>query len=705
VYERAFHLSSNCYGNDSGTDKTGFSEFATACAPYGDYGRTDRNEPHCQIYFSDSSRTRRDILIRVFKPLLSDSLSASVVSSIFDALRVSDVSYIAQCFGEWVFTLPLDKLLASGLAGLDSPLNRFLQDLASRQLSREGNKGMCVLRGLQQLCHASEDLIRAQLLGVLCRNALEMVLVRQERLTYGEIVTSEIISPWEKLLRKLRLCIVIRIKLKDARLVAPVTVANLEEDGLFSIYELIAIDLLSVSRRFDEIASLQAACSGSSFSFDATSEAGDDVIRIKQLQTAYTVADAEQTEYGTGATSPDRERFGVLLLFLPSYNQPVILAAHRIRLLSREWHKAPQDFELIQEALVTLTYLDEIPGMSRLALAVALDVWHSTLAPIYRARLFGIHGAHEIHEALFGQLLLKRQWCSRLGTISTQLLDLLKNIQWAEDGCDALESVYASSTSWDAWPTARTDHILKGLVEKSKRIEMTALDTHLSIICALKMSDDMECLLKCVPASYTCFLPQSLYARMVDVSDETNAERLSFLTYAVVGQAISSSGPKMESFRLDEIDLLCRLWEGDPRQIHTSFLQCMYELGKDDIVNDFITKDTASFDVPRFIDAGVDIVCMRLHTFLCSELMQTPAMRGTIGILDAELCEWIHQRANVICHLTPRPQWIVAVKLTHRLALRLLGLSTSIRVEPMLRTKIHSLTVSLGTLVNVTANQ
>lgn len=60
-----------------------------------------------KIYFSDSTRTRREILIRIFKPLLGDVFSFSAVSQIFDALgtkcdgefvmKVSDTCFFKMC--------------------------------------------------------------------------------------------------------------------------------------------------------------------------------------------------------------------------------------------------------------------------------------------------------------------------------------------------------------------------------------------------------------------------------------------------------------------------------------------------------------------------------------------------------------------------------------------------------------------------------
>ncbi|GKY99414.1 hypothetical protein MPSEU_000896100 [Mayamaea pseudoterrestris] len=679
--------------------KVRFSEFASACVLHCELESTGNKE--LAILFTDSTRARQNLLVRVFRPLLGDIFAANIVPRIFQALHCKNVSYLLRCFGEWVFTLSYEELRASGFSNPKSALNRFLQVHAAQQTERDDTAAGTCLHELLQLCYTSEDLVRAFALAVLCRNALQVVLMRRERTTYGKATACDVLQAWEMLMRKIRLCIVIHFRLIHVRLAAPITVANIDEDGLFSVYELLALDLMSASSSYNEFLSLEAACSGSSFSFDATSEAGDDVVRIMQLQVACSPKAVAAVESATENASVAHDRYGVLILFLPSYNQTSLLAAHRARLLSRIWHKSPQEFYAMEEALVTLKRLSQTVGMTRLAFAVALDVWQSTISPLYRAQLFGIQNVRELEEATFGPLLLMCTWCHQFGLISIQYLDLLRNIQWTDEGWEAIESAFSSSTSWDAWPTIRTDHILKDLVKNSQRVDVTALDAHLSIICGLIVSDDIHALSGCVPALHDCFTSQSLYVPVGSDHVEKGTLRIKFLQDAVVTRSCAYSGPPLESFSLAEIDLLCQVWQIDLWAVRTCFLRCMYELGKDGVVDDLTTKGTASFDVTQFIKEGLDIVCMRLHTFLGGDEMQTPAMRGIIGLLDAELCEWIQHRAMAMHHMTAQPVWEVPISLTHRLALRLLGLCTS-RVEPIMRIKIHSLTVSSGVLVNLT---
>lgn len=102
-----------------------FSEFAVSCR-FPEV--TDRVKSPIKVYFSESSRTRRDVLQHVFKPLLADVFSFNVVYSIFDHLGIrSDCSYIQKCIGEWFLTISVSYC---PIVGIGSVLRR-INDIAS----------------------------------------------------------------------------------------------------------------------------------------------------------------------------------------------------------------------------------------------------------------------------------------------------------------------------------------------------------------------------------------------------------------------------------------------------------------------------------------------------------------------------------------------------------------------------------------------
>lgn len=642
------------------------------------------------------------MLIHVFKPLLGDAFSSSVTGATFEALGIrDDFSSVARYFGEWAMTLSVNDICRTGLLMPKSPLNRFVQDLACRQLERVDMTDETVLGDLYLFCQKSEDLLRSLIVAVLCRNGSELASGRKEKSTYGKILSSGVIGPWDTLLRKLRIAILLHIKLRRVRLVAPITVANLE-DGLFSVYELLAHDELSVSTNNEEIVALETACRGSPYAFDPFTTDGDEPRRMKQIHESClsaVVGEEERSEYLLDFE--DGERFGLLLLFFPRFNQAHLLACHRVRLLAHKWLQNPDEFKYIDDACVTLKCLSQTCEMSRLVLALSLDLWHSVMCPIYRARLIGFHDAHEIDEQVFAPFLVIATWMKRFGRLACQLLDLIKSIPWTDDSWDSIVSAMNGGDVDPSWPSHLDDYVLKGLVEKSRKVDAATVDVHVSIVCSLILSEDVNDMYQCIPNMYDCFGARSLYSPLNNPSGESVTVRAQFLEAALISVAAQYDGPPMESFQLGECTKLSHIWGIDPSHVHTLFLQLMYEVGKDTVVGELMIKGTALYKVDRFIDIGVDIVCLRLHAFLSSKEMQSPDMRGTLGMLDADLCEWIQQRAKTTHCLVPHPKLDVPLALTHLLALHLLNLSATSNIETALRGKIHSLTVSCGVLVQV----
>ena len=79
--------------------------------------------------------------------------------------------------------------------------------------------------------------------------------------------------------------------------------------------------------------------------------------------------------------------------------------------------------------------------------------------------------------------------------------------------------------------------------------------------------------------------------------------------------------------------------------------------------------------------------------------MNSSKIRNAIGILDAELCEWIKQRASKTISLVEFPALKVPIDNTHLFVMRLLSISASSNVDKELRIRIHSLVVLSGILM------
>jgi hypothetical protein len=171
-----------------------FSTFANACvSPKIDESTNSQKNPKIEVYLSDSSKTRREILVHIFKPLLGDIFAFNVVNSIFGALGiVEDSDYLLRLFGEWFMTLSTDAASHNSFCRLYSPMARYLQEMASKQLDKKNvDKHEIALEALHTFCAESDELVRAFMLGALCREAVAKAATKKEEKTYGKISSAD----------------------------------------------------------------------------------------------------------------------------------------------------------------------------------------------------------------------------------------------------------------------------------------------------------------------------------------------------------------------------------------------------------------------------------------------------------------------------------------------------------------------------------
>ena len=199
------------------TEPLAFATFANACVvPKKTDSPTARDNRQLEVYFSDSSKTRRDVLVHIFKPLLGDIFAYNVVNSVFQALGILDDSeYLLKvglrrnllvcllrdfkltfpflkCFGEWYMTLPSKEAAQKGFYSLYSPMMRWLQEMVTKQLeTKTAEQDEVPLQSLHKFCSESADLVKAFMLGALCREAVAKAAIKTEEKTYGKILSSE----------------------------------------------------------------------------------------------------------------------------------------------------------------------------------------------------------------------------------------------------------------------------------------------------------------------------------------------------------------------------------------------------------------------------------------------------------------------------------------------------------------------------------
>ena len=678
-----------------------FTDFAASCK-FPDVVPSKTIGTH-KIFFSDSSRSRRSILEYVFKPLLGDAFSLPITDSIFDTLGIrSDFQYAQVCFAEWFMTLSVRDACKKGLYADLPPMVQYLRALTIQQLSSGRMKdGDTALNSIYKFCEESTDLVRAFMLGAICLEAVSKASTQKELSSIYTEVATKSVNNWKSLLRKLRVCLLVSLRLHGNKMAAPITIDNINQPDIFSVFEWLALDELTMSHNHEEIVSLEKACSISSYAFDPSLPDGDGPSRFKMIQSsclAAAVTEEERAEYLVDFN--DDDRFGALLLFLSTHNIPKLLAAHRALLLMTKWGKNPEYLQFAHDAVSSLKSLSRTNGFRSLASAVCMEIWQSHLCPIYRAYLFGFSDIHELSEDVVSPLMQDKEWFAAIGRTGLQLLAILQECKLE----DPSAFVFELDERAGSWPLLRPDFKLQKLINKMPRpIEESALNIHSVVLCAFLVSSDINALAQCIPTLHDLFLPLSLFQPTVN---STNVPELQqrYLNNAIITFAMQYTGPALDSFDLGEIMTLAKVWNFNPASVRTIFLLAMYELGKDKIVDELVTKASFLIDGIYFVEGGVSIACVRLNGILNEGRMKSSSIRNAIGVLDAELCEWIKQRASRTTSLVDFPIMDIPIEGTHLFTMRLLSISASSNVDKELRIRIHALVVLSGILMKAVSS-
>jgi hypothetical protein len=648
------------------------------------------------IRFSESSRIRREILVHILRPLLGDIFSLNVVYTVFGIFGTRyDTDYVLRCFGEWFMTLSKKEIM-QGMLSPNPPMTRFLRDLATRTLeSWDDASPTTVLAPLQACCRSSSDLVRSFLLAAICREAAAKASSNIEKTSYGKVLSRKVIEDWDKILRQLRVCLLVSLRLGGS-FCAPLSIELVDEGEVFSVYEWIARDELVMSHDQEEISLLEQACAISSHSFDPSQPESDNPARLRALQNsclASKITDNERVEYFLDFD--DEDRFGALLLFLKSHNNPALLAAHRSILLSLEWVKEPTNLNHLHNSYMALKSITG-DDYNLLVAALSLEIWQRC-AVVFRAQLFGWEDNQEIGEDNLSSLLQNKDWFVPFGRIALKFLRVLRSIDF--DIASALTFATPTENKTATWPQVRPDVSLSRVVRRLFAVDKSALDTHCVVICALLVSSNVTALVKCVPSIYDCFLPTSFSKPFASDPDVSHL-RAAFVEDAIVTRANVWPNVVVEQFNLQEIETLAHVWLIDPKSVRSQFLLAMYELEKDNCVDDLLTRNVSQIDSRLFVEHGVDIACRRLNEYLSGKRMSATDRRNVMGVLDADLCEWIETRANegrwLVNGLPPSR---IHISGTNVLIMRLLSMSTSSNVDPSLRANINSIMLLCNLLV------
>jgi hypothetical protein len=619
-------------------------------------------------------------------------------------------------------TLSTKEAAQKGFYSLYSPMMRWLQEMVTKELeTKEMEQDEVPLKSLHNFCSESADLVKAFMLGALCREAVAKAAIKTEEKTYGKILSSEkgeerrsslcfhktksishsyAVKQWDQLLRKLRVCLLVSLRLKGVRIgTFPITVNYVEKGDIFSVYEWLAHDELAMSHKHKEIVMLEEACKVSGISFDPSTAAGDVSSRFEMLQNAClsaALSEEERTEYLVDFD--DDDKLGALLLYLKSHNEPKLLVAHRALLLASTWSQNPHDLEILGNALVALQSLSIREDLKSLTAAVRLEVWQTRIRPIFRATLFGWHDVQEVSEHIVAPLTQQTAWLKEFGRLALEILTLLMQIPWS-DSMNTFEPTLEAVREGETWPPVKPDFILERLVQRSREIDRSALDMHRVVICALRVSDHMQVVVNCVPSFHQAFESTSLYEPVAPATSHVVEQQKTFLEDAIILYAQKYSGPVLETLKLGEIEILGGIWKFDMKAIRTTFFLAMYEFGKDRLVDELLTKSASLLNVPRLVEEGVDIACRRLNDVLHSKRKQSPGVQKVMSELDADLCSWVRERAEKSKSMVVFSNLQVPLEITHLFVLRLLSLSQTEQVDKEVRVRIHSMVVLSGQIV------
>jgi hypothetical protein len=651
------------------------------------------------VFLSDSTRTRRDIITRIFRPLISDVFSFKVVNQIFHSLGIEDdYEYKLKCFGEWFVGLPIKTATKNVVFAQFSPSIRWLKEIVSSQIDASlASTEITPMDSLFHFCRASEDLVRALWLAALCRETIHEVATDYEGKTYGKVDRSQIISRWDALLRQLRVCLLVSLRLHGRPLGAcPISVKSVDRVDNFSVFEWLARDELAMSHKQAEISSLEIACQISSRAFDPSKQEGDSKNRWKAVQRSCLTAalgESERSEYLVDFD--DDERLGALHLFLRPHNKPDLLVPHRALLLASEWGREPMKLDVLEDAIVALKAI-ELDKCKNLAYAVILDVWQARIRPIYRAMLLGFDDVQEISSEVISPLLDDVTWLDTFSKLASEVLELLAGINF--DGGGNIHQWTSKIKEDDTtWPPVRECFLLQRLVARNRVFDKGALEAHQTLVYALRINNDVQKLTECIPSFYHLFLPDALFSE-VFYTEEIEEKQHEFMQDSIVVFAKSYHGPSMDTLDMGDIDILADLWAFDRINVNTLFLLSMYEFGKDAAVDELLTKSSSIVSVQHFVDEGLDIMCRRLNNLL--NVNPTNEIRNIMGTLDADICEWVKEKAEGSEPLL-NAKFDVKIGSTHLFGLRLLSLAASADVSKAERIQIHSLIVLSGTIVKV----
>ena len=133
-------------------------------------------------------------------------------------------------------------------------------------------------------------------------------------------------------------------------------------------------------------------------------------------------------------------------------------------------------------------------------------------------------------------------------------------------------------------------------------------------------------------------------------------------------------------------------------QMFTQFVILVYEVGKDDMVEDMLNTTKRVLDMPTFIAGGILLSCVRLNTAVMI-YKKSKHHRSFLAMLDADTCQWVKEEAEKAIAEKPelrdigRDGKVPSIAKTNAFILQM------IRMTVLNQSQTHALSIMSGTLL------
>eukprot|EP00985_Skeletonema_marinoi_P014265 scaffold7206_cov143-Skeletonema_marinoi.AAC.7 len=685
-----------------------FSHFARRCASKKNKNKLPSGDNDA-VYFTPVKRDRAPIIARIFRPLLRDLFVFKVVNTILTHLGIdSDFDTLQLYFGEWLRSLPADAIKAN-MSGNWRPMVRWLHDMILNAYQRNRHnpeelddaslEKVVKLESLLKFCNEIEDLPKAFFIAVICVDAVSTASLQIEEKTYGKITQMDSIRPWETLLRRLRVCLLVSLRLSgevDSGGFNPMTVSSVSKPGTFSTYAWIAKDELTLSHENQVLMAMETAYMSSSEAFYPSTADGDATAHKKAMLQSCSNSQRGSLRSPSGLTSDSLSP--PLLFYLKDHGRCTTrLAAHRALILVGLWGQTPGNMLLLRRCVESLQIAQE--NTNQFGLATLLEIWQSRIRPVFQSLMFGLGIADELSHEVFSSLIEDRVWLSEFTFHARTVLGMILECTSKNLTQDISDEDLVSDKS-EMWPPLRECPILSALVSKLCPVKSSSVMLHHIVAFTFEMTHDIDSIASAVPSFTSLFSVGSLFSEMPPIPKESIEQR-GLIDQAIVDRAQkSSSNPIIDNFDcIKDVELVGKAFGLDPRYTRTRYLIEIIRLGKDASINDLLGGSSAALMKPLFIEELVEILCVRLHDII-SSLKRTKQYRGVVSRLDAEASTWVKEQAERITsqddEYTP-----VSLIITHSLILRL----RSMAENDALSEQINSLCLISETLLKAVREQ